>query len=154
MGMLGELLIYLESNQLRLRVGAVSRAKPYTRKAGTAQSESAQSAAQTRLVASLLERGVTLSNALDKEGKEVLKGGNGGKERIGQAIVRYKAQDYPTRSMTRRRTNSKEVRSAVSLCVAAKITRHSDKEIGASILQDAIRRGNRMHGLLGGQSSV
>ena len=81
--MLGELLIYLESNQLRLRVGAVSRAKPYTRKAGTAQSESAQSAAQTRLVASLLERGVTLSNALDKEGKEVLKGGNGGKERIG-----------------------------------------------------------------------
>ena len=35
------------------------------------------------MVASLLERGVTLSNALDKEGKEVLKGGNGGKERIG-----------------------------------------------------------------------
>ena len=105
------------------------------------------------MVASLLERGVTLSNALDKEGKEVLKGGNGGKERIGQAIVRYKAQDYPTRSMTRRRTNSKEVRSAVSLCVAAKTDRHSDREISASILSDAIRRGNRMHGLLGGQSS-
>ena len=32
-------------------------------------------------VPSLLERGVTQSNALDKEEKKIVKGGNGGKER-------------------------------------------------------------------------